>query len=73
MFTKKPPDHLEEWQKELHPSWRRYTVKYRRKRRIVRDMWIVSGLMMVNLSLGAVFAMALLTALLSFMILDETA
>lgn len=72
MFAPKPPWNASDWRKELHPSWRRYTLKYRKKKRIVKDVWICSGLLMLNASLSVVIALFLATSFLSFMILDET-
>jgi hypothetical protein len=60
------PDHR-------HPHRRRFTASYRRKRNIVRHVWIVSGtLMILQGSAAVIAAMALGTTFLSFMILDET-
>lgn len=72
MFVSKPPPHLPESELARHPSWYRYTRKYRKKKQIVRDIWIVSGLLMINAPLGAVCALALLTTFIGLMILDET-
>lgn len=72
MFTRPPPPSATEREKKDHPSWRRYTRKYRLKRKIVRDVWIVSGVLMIGAPLGAVIVLALGTTFLSFMILDET-
>jgi hypothetical protein len=56
-----------------HPHWRRFTAKYRRKRSIVKNVWIVSGLVMaLEASPAIIVAMALGTTFLSFVILDET-
>ena len=56
-----------------HPHKRRFTAKYRRKKDIVRNVWIVSGtLMVLQASPAIVLAMTLGTTFLSFMILDET-
>jgi len=54
------------------PSARRKTKKYQQKRRIVRDVWIVSGLLMLSVPTGMTFVLALGTTFVSFMILDET-
>lgn len=56
---------------------RRNSVKYKKKKRIVRDIWIVSGIIIVGLLQYPVFAalaflVALATTFLCFMILDET-
>ncbi len=72
MFTKHPPEGTPDWQKELHPSWRRYTRRYRHKRGLVRDLWICSGLLMTTLPLGGILSLGLLTSFLALMILDES-
>lgn len=54
------------------PDTRRRTVRYRKKQRIVRDIWIISGLLMLSMPTGMVYVMTLGTTFLSFMILDET-
>jgi len=60
------PDHR-------HPHRRRFTARYRRKQGIVKNIWIVSGcLMVLQGSAAIILAMALGTTFLSFMILDET-
>ena len=57
-----------------HPHKRRFTGLYRRKKGIVRNLWIVSGLLMIVLATPAmILAIALATTFLSFVILDETA
>lgn len=63
---------LSEAEKAQHPNLRRYTKKYRKKKRIVRDMWIVSGLLMLCVPVNFMLAMALGTTCLAFVILDET-
>lgn len=68
-----PPEGLSEAELAQHPSWRRSTRKYRRKQRLVRDLWIVSGLVMIGIPLGAMLALGLGTTLIAFVILDETA
>lgn len=73
MFRRRPPGDASERERERHPSWRRFTRKYERKRRIVRDLWLVGGLLMLNAPLGAIAAWALGTTFVAFMILDETA
>jgi hypothetical protein len=56
-----------------HPHRRRFTVRYRRKKGIVKNVWIASGLLMALQSIPAVvIAIALGTTFLSFAILDET-
>lgn len=72
MYVRKPPPRLPDADRERHPSWRRYTRKYRRKQAIVKNVWIVSGLLMIGLP-AAMPVIALGTTFLAFMILDETA
>lgn len=72
MFVKKPPSELADHELERHPSWRRYTRRYRRKRELVKTVWIVSGLLMIGLPAAAP-VLALGTTFVSFMILDESA
>lgn len=56
-----------------HPHRRRFTSRYRRKRGIVKNVWIASGLVMaVQASPAIIMALALGTTFLSFVILDET-
>lgn len=56
-----------------HPYRRRFTPEYRRKRGIVKNIWIGSGLVMITAGSTAVTVCLLLaTTFLSFMILDET-
>lgn len=56
-----------------HPHKRRFTPGYRRKKGIVRNVWIASGLVMIlQASPALILALALGTTFLSFMILDET-
>ena len=56
-----------------HPHRRRYTARYRRKRCIVKNIWICSGIIMLLQATPAlIIALALGTTFLSFMILDET-
>lgn len=50
----------------------RRTAEYRRKRRIVRDGWIVAGLVMMPLSPAASLAVALFCTFLSLAFLDES-
>jgi hypothetical protein len=63
---------ISEADKARHPSLRRYTRKYRKKQKIVRDLWLVSGLLMLCVPPTFMLAMALGTTLLAFVILDET-
>ena len=56
-----------------HPHRRRFTLAYRRKKRIVKNVWIASGLVMIVQASPAIIAGMLLgTTFLSFVILDET-
>lgn len=56
-----------------HPHRRRFTQRYRRKQGIVKNVWIVSGaIMILNGALATIIALSLATTFLSFMILDET-
>lgn len=56
-----------------HPHRRRFTATYRRKRGIVKNIWIGSGLVMAVQATPAVIISLLIgTTFLSFVILDET-
>lgn len=57
-----------------HAHRRRFTRCYRRKRRIVKSLWIVSGLAMLLQGAAPVFVLpiALGTTFAAFCILDET-
>lgn len=56
-----------------HPHRRRFTAVYRRKRGIVKNIWIASGLVMaIQASPAIILALTLGTTFLSFVILDET-
>jgi hypothetical protein len=68
----KPLPNMSDIEKEHHPSLRRSTRKYRKKQRIVRDLWIVSGLLMLCVPANVMLAFALGTTCLAFVILDET-
>ncbi len=68
----KAPSNLPEENKARHPSLRRYTRKYSKKKQLVRDIWIISGAIMLCISIHALPVLALGTTFLSFMILDET-
>jgi len=50
----------------------RETAQYRQKRKLVRDAWIVAGIIMWTLPLAGVCILALLTTFLSFSFLDES-
>jgi hypothetical protein len=56
-----------------HPHRRRFTARYRRKKCIVKNVWICSGLLMLWQATPAVIlTLGLGTTFLSFLILDET-
>jgi len=55
-----------------HPHLRRQTERYKRKKRLVRDLWLISGVVMLHLPVNMILALALATTFLSFTILDET-
>ena len=56
-----------------HFHWRRYTAKYHRKRDIVKNLWILAGLLMLSYpALPFVVGLSLFMTFLSFLILDET-
>ena len=69
---------LPEWTRDespdhRHPHKRRFTPGYRRKKGIVKNLWIGSGLLMIILATPALMlALAMGTTFLSFVILDET-
>ncbi|MCW8193930.1 hypothetical protein F6455_03910 [Proteobacteria bacterium 005FR1] len=57
-----------------HSHGRRFTRRYRKKKEIVKSVWIGSGLVMLAFpALPLIVALSLLTTFLSFVILDETA
>ena len=58
--------------KALHPRLRRETSRYLKKKRIVKDLWIVSGLLMLAMPINIIAMLALGTTFLAFAILDET-
>ena len=68
------PDSLHDCSPERdHPHKRRFTAAYKRKQGIVKNVWIVSGTVMIlQASPAIIIAMTLGTTFLSFMILDET-
>lgn len=72
MYGRRPPPAASEAERARHPSWRRWTRRYAAKRRIVRDVWIVAGLLMIMLPPAAQLVVALPTTFLAFVILDET-
>jgi ubiquinone biosynthesis protein COQ9 len=58
---------------ECHPHRRRFTSTYRRKRGIVKSVWICSGIVMAcQASLVLIITLTLGTTFLSFVILDES-
>jgi hypothetical protein len=69
---------LPHWARDRTPDdghfYRRcFTRRYRAKRRIVRDVWLGSGcVMLLNPVLPFMLALGLATTLLAFVILDET-
>jgi hypothetical protein len=72
MLIRPPPPSASEQEKAAHPNWRRHTRNYKRKRKIVRDIWLVSAVLMVGVPPAAAIILALGTTFLAFMILDET-
>jgi hypothetical protein len=50
----------------------RHTAEYKKKKKLVRDAWIVVGLVMIGLPLSFVMALGLATTFVSFMFLDES-
>ncbi len=59
---------------ENHPSARLLSKRYRAKKRIVRGLWIATGLMMLSFPLlPFMVTLGLFTTFLSFSILDESA
>jgi len=50
----------------------RHSTQYKKKKKIVRDAWIIVGLVMIGLPLSFVMALGLLTTFMSFMFLDES-
>ena len=72
MLISKPPPYTRDYDKARHPSWRRYTAKYRRKKRIVRDVWLLSTALMLCVPVMALPVIIMGTTFLAFMILDET-
>ena len=58
---------------ESHFYRRCFTSRYRAKRRVVRDLWLGSGcVMLLHPALSLMLTLGLATTLLSFVILDET-
>lgn len=78
--------YLQLWAQFWRPSWqdsrqpdrhhfhrRRYTGAYQKKRRIVKNLWISVGLILLWFPMAALaVTLTLLTTFVSFMILDET-
>jgi hypothetical protein len=50
----------------------RHTIEYNKKKKLVRDAWIVVAISMAGLPLSIVVVLALATTFLSFMFLDES-
>ena len=50
----------------------RQTAEYKKKKKLVRDAWIIVGLVMIGLPLSFVMALGLVTTFISFMYLDES-
>lgn len=50
----------------------RATAQYKKKKKFVRDTWIIVGILMSALPVSIVMVLALLTTFLSFMVLDES-
>ncbi|MGD8559895.1 MAG: hypothetical protein PVF34_07590 [Gammaproteobacteria bacterium] len=50
----------------------RATAEYKQKKKIVRDMWIVMGILMTTSPVALAMGLALLTTFLSFTVLDES-
>jgi len=50
----------------------RDTAQYRHKKKLVRDAWIIAGMIMWTLPLADICIVALLTTFLSFSFLDES-
>ncbi len=75
MFRRKPPLDTPDHEKDLHPSWRRYTKKYVKKKGLVRDLWlgVGGGVLLFSNSAGIIVVICLATTLLSFVVLGETA
>ena len=55
-----------------HPRLRHLAPGYKRKKGLVRNIWLVSLLLMIPFSLGAKLALALATTFIGLIILDET-
>ena len=59
---------------ESHPHLRRFTPKYRAKKKLVKHIWIASAcLMLWHPVIYFLISLMLATTFLSFIILDETA
>lgn len=70
---------LPHWAQSRHPDpnhshRRRFTAAYRRKREIVKSLWIASGLVMLAFPLlPLIVGLSLFTTFMAFVVLDETA
>jgi hypothetical protein len=69
---------LPDWALDSRPDYehfhrRRFTPRYRAKKRLVRDLWIGAGcVMLINPVLPFILATGLATTFTAFVILDET-
>jgi len=68
------PDHLRDCRPDPgSPHRRRYTAKYRRKRCLVKNLWIGAGLLvLLHPTLAMLMVVGLATTFLAFTVLDET-
>ncbi|MGI9280665.1 MAG: hypothetical protein ACR2PX_13740 [Endozoicomonas sp.] len=68
------PDWMQNQSPEANHFYRRtFTGSYRAKKKIVKNIWIAAGLLMlINPVIHIVMLIALPATLLSFVILDET-
>ncbi|HEY5601979.1 MAG TPA: hypothetical protein VIM41_02620 [Gammaproteobacteria bacterium] len=59
---------------ETKNQWipRRHTGEYKKKKKLVRDAWIIAGLLMSTLPISFMMGLALLTTFVSLMFLDES-
>lgn len=56
-----------------HPHYRRYSKQYKRKKGVVKDIWIINGMITLLFPLLEVaVVLMLLSTFISFCILDET-
>lgn len=68
------PDHLQDHRPDPNsPHRRRYTRAYRRKRELVKNLWIGAGLItLTNPTLSMALIVGLPMIFLAFTVLDET-